>query len=155
MTAEYSILREVGRLLRECRIVEDRVYECRGDSVTEGRLPALDLTLYETTPIELGRSSNSGATKHELDVRVDIYVRAISPELDGSALGLADSIIDEVHRTLLADRTLGGRCALIQAGQRRWNKVSANGLHLQVEQYFRVIHATVSSDLSKSLGSSL
>jgi hypothetical protein len=148
VTNEYALLSEIVRRLVECGVVEDRVYECRGESISEDRLPAIDVTLYETTPTEIGRSVVPGATRHDLDVRVDVYVR--SDGLNGSALELADPIVDMVHRTLLADRTLGGRCALVSPGQRRWNKAVTNGVQLQVEQCFRVIHATRTGDLSLS-----
>lgn len=142
MTREYAIVQEIVRRLIACGVVEDRVYECRGESVSEGRMPAIDVMAFETSPSDVG----VGVSRHDFDVRVDIYVR--SDDLNGSALALADPIVEAAHKALLADRTLGGNCARIQPGQRRWNKAQANGVQLQVEQYFRVIHATQTTDLA-------
>jgi hypothetical protein len=142
MTREYAIVQAIVAKLLAAGIVGTRVYECRGESLVDDGLPAIDVMPMETSPSEFG----AGSTRNDFDIHVDIYAKA---DLDRSPVEVADPVVEAVHRALCAgDRTLGGLCAWIQAGQRRWNKAVADGTYIQVEQTFRVIHGTRATDIA-------
>ena len=50
VTREYAIVQAIIALIVADGVVEDRVYECRGEALTQGRLPAVDVMPFDTQP---------------------------------------------------------------------------------------------------------
>lgn len=143
MASRHEVIVEAMReaiLASGC--VEGRVFRDRGNSLSQGALPAIDLRLQRSAGDDYG----SSMTRHELEVRVDVYARE---ELGVAASTIADLTMERAHRALLSDRTLGGVCRRLVLTRQDWRYAeSGDGLQLQLEQVYTAIHATQARDLA-------
>lgn len=149
MTRDLVILAEIIRRLRATGVVDDRVFECRGDSLASGALPAIDVMPQSAASSEIGATGSRlgylGAVRHELQVTVTIYVRE---GVDTPPTQVADPVVAAAHAAVMADMTLGGLAARVQLTQRRWNPAVADGTFLSVELIYTVVHATKTDDFT-------
>lgn len=149
MTRDLSIVAEIIRRLVAAGIVASRVYECRGDSLAAGVLPAIDVMPQSASSSEVGATGTRlgylGATRHDLQVTVTVYARETGST---PATQVVDPVVHAAHAAVMADLTMGGLAARVQLTQRRWNPAVADGTHLSVELIYTVVHATKADDLS-------
>jgi hypothetical protein len=143
MVSRHEVIVEAARAaLLASGCVDHRVHRDRGISLWQGVLPAIDLRLQRSAVGEIG----SGVSRHDLELRVDIYARE---EIDLPASTAADAVMVRAHRALLADRTLGGLCRRLVLTRQDWRYIdSGDGVQLQLEQAYTAIHATQANDLA-------
>lgn len=144
-----AIVAEIVRRLVACGVVEDLVFECRGDSLAMGQLPAIDVMPQSAASLEIGSHQKlagyAGNDRHDLQVTVTVYVRE---GVDMPPTRVADPVVHAAHAAVMADMTLGGLAARVRHIQRRWNPAVSDGTLLSVELIYAVVHATKADDLS-------
>lgn len=119
------------------------VYRDRGVSLAAGTaLPAIDVQLDRSDAADVA----SRILRHDLRMRVDVYARE---SLGEPASRVADQVIEDLHRVLMADRTLGGLCRQLTLERQQWlYQDSGDGLVVVVQQTYIAVHATWANDLA-------
>jgi hypothetical protein len=144
-TRHGQIVARVVELLRDAQIagVEDRVYRDRGLTLDAATLlPIVDVQLERNDPQEVAER----VTRHDLRVRVAVYARELIGQPPSE---VADGVAEQVHRVLMTDRTLGGRCARLYLERESWQyRPSGDGVVVVLGQTYVAVHATRSNDLA-------
>jgi hypothetical protein len=95
----------------------------------------------EDEPVEL-RTAASPVALRNLTALFTILARGEIPDQ------VADPIIESLHRKLMADRTLGGLCALLTEHSTKWTYEVADLTAAAIEIRYVVRYATSAIDLS-------
>lgn len=141
-TRHGRIVDSIVRLLRDAQIVEDRVYRDRGITLDASLLPAIDVQLDRSEPIDMGVA----ATRHDLRIKVSVIAREFGGR---SPSELADDVLEDAHRALMADRTLGGLCRRLVLERQDWRyQQSGDGVLVALESVYVAVHATKADDLA-------
>lgn len=142
-TVDLQILKRMYQRLRATPGLEDVTFSDRWFSIDKDRLPAIDIDLLDARPARMSRNV------HAYELMVAITAQgADSLQDDESATERLDPIIACVHRTLAADRTLGGLVAEINPEGRRWRRNELDGTVVAVEMMFKLQYACPAGDLT-------
>lgn len=141
-TIALQAARRMREMLRDADIFDGRCYIGRGWSLSEGVLPAADVSPLEADVSPMG---GTGVEKHDLTVALDVYARE---GVDVSALEVADPYLVRADAVMLEDSTLGDLVARIVPAGLRWDTQTGNGGIAQVRRLYRVIYASRVGDLS-------
>jgi hypothetical protein len=141
-TRHGLIVDAVVALIRESGAVEDRVYRVRGITQATETLPAIDVRPDRSQPADIG----ADVTRHDFRVRVAVHAcEAYGRPPDE----IADEVTEQVHRALMADRTLGGACARLRLDVQDWRyQSSGDGVIAVCESVYVAVHATRAADLA-------
>lgn len=148
---DQLIVQAFGDALRSSGLVDDRVYECRGESISgdDIGLAAIDVMPMVAVTQPLGSNTAmlaaSGVSRHDLQVSVKVYVRE---QNETPATRVIDPIVASAHAALMTDSALAGLARHLALSQRRWSPSEAGGQYLAVELTYTVVHATRSADLT-------
>lgn len=134
MSARELILQEV---VTKLLTVTSAVYRSRVVALTRGKLPAVVVTPESEDIEQLARS----LTSRKLTVNVAIHARGDIPDQ------AVDTLAGNLHAALLADDTLGGKCARIIEGSTNWQFSDADGTALEMTISYTVVYSTKSSGL--------
>jgi hypothetical protein len=105
----------------------------------------------EEEPVELrggggigGGSYGAGVVLRNLTILITVVTRGTIPDQ------LADPIIQAVHAAVMADRTLGGRCAIVMEHSTKWDFEVADATALGAEMRYVIRYQTSATDLSQT-----
>ena len=95
----------------------------------------------EEEPIEL-RTGASSTVLRNLTIVITVLSRGAIPDQ------VADPVIQAIHAAIMADRTLGGRCALLMEHSTKWDFELADQTALAAEMRYIVRYQTTATDIS-------
>jgi len=88
----------------------------------------------------------SSTVSQDLTISLSVIARASDPQQ--SADEVADQVIQSVHQLVMAERTLGGRCALLVRAGTKKSAEMGDQYPAVIEMLYRARYATNASDLS-------
>jgi transcriptional antiterminator Rof (Rho-off) len=139
MSARESILAAMGTLLGT--VPGATFYRSREAAIARSESTAIVLEPEEES-VEL-RTSTGALSVRTLTALVLVVARGQIPDQ------IADPVIQSLHAKLMADRTLGGLCALIIEHGTKWTFDEADLTAVTVEMRYGVRYMTNASDLSQ------
>ena len=141
-TVDLQVLKAMYALLKDDPALDDVTFSDRWFSLDQDRLPAVDIDLLDANVSSLSKRTHA----YELTVAVTVQ-GADDQASELSAAEVVDPIIGNVHRLLMADRTLGGLVAEINPTGRRWRRSEMDGAVVAVECFYRMQYAVEAADL--------
>lgn len=129
-----AVLAKLGALTS---LPATKVFRCRKTAVTRDESPCLVLRK-ESEPLPEVRSVH----ERYLHFVIEIFVRSENGEAD------ADTIEAEVHNVLMTDRTLGGKCTLLNAGETVFEDEDADLTAHKTIMRFSALYRVESENLS-------
>lgn len=129
MSARENVLQAIVTTLLT---VTSAVYRSRVVALTRGELPAVVVSPESEDTEQLARERMS----RRLAVNVAIHARGDIPDQ------AVDTLAVNLHAALLADDTLGGKCARIFEGGTNWQFNEADGTALEMTISYNVVFST-------------
>lgn len=129
MSARENVLQAIVTTLLT---VTSAVYRSRVVALTRGELPAVVVSPESEDTEQLARERMS----RRLAVNVAIHARGDIPDQ------AVDTLAVNLHAALLADDTLGGKCARIFEGGTNWQFSEADGTALEMTITYNVAYST-------------
>ncbi len=118
-----------------------------GAGVARSRTAALvreALPMVVVRPRQVGYQPAGAMTKNDLLVRVSVHVRGDVPDQ------AADPIVQALHRALMADQSLGGRCFQILGPAMAWDDGEGDGSAGITHLDYTLKYLTAAADLGRA-----
>jgi hypothetical protein len=112
---EQIILAVIAKLATLISLPAGRVFRSRETAITRGEAPCVVVQKKSEPPPE-----NRNVAEMRLGFVIEVYTRGENGEAD------ADPIENEIHALLMADRTLGDTCLLLDANGTDWEGADAD-----------------------------
>jgi hypothetical protein len=141
MTARESILSYVYTLL--AAVTGATAYRTR-EAPADRSEGVVILLKPEEEPIEL-RTANGSMVLRNLTIVITVISRGDVPDQ------LADPVIQAIHASIMLDRTLGGRCALLMEHSTKWDFEVADATAMTAELRYVARYQTKASDMSSDI----
>lgn len=129
MSARENVLQAIVAALTT---VTPSVYRSRVVALTRGELPAVVVTPESEDTEQLARA----LTSRQLTIKVAIHARGDIPDQ------AVDTLAGNLHAALLADDTLGGKCARIVESGTSWEFSDADGTALEMTISYTATYST-------------
>ena len=137
-TRRESILSHIVTALAGTPGVGTRIYRSRVEAFARSECPAITV---EPITDEASIDTSLPTYTWRLTVRIAVLVRGLVPDQ------LADPIVADMHRRLVADLTLGGYAMDIQPINVSWELVESDQPTGVVMCDYRILYRTTVSDL--------
>jgi hypothetical protein len=136
---EQVLLAAFGKLQTLSSIQSSHVFRDRWTAVTRDESPAMVIRKEsEAAP------DSYNVAQHRIRFVVEIFTRGSDAE------AAADPIEDEVHKKLMADRTLGGVCLLLDAAETEFEGADADGAAHKTIMHFEALYRVAPENLSEA-----
>lgn len=138
-TRREQILSNIRTALNGTDGVGSRIYRSRVEPIARAESPAI---IVEPVNDVVAQSTSLPTLDHTLTVRVVVIVRGDVPDQ------LADPIIEDLHRRIMSDLTVGGLAIDVQPSTTDFSIESGDAAIGVVFCLFRVMYRTTVGDLS-------
>lgn len=137
-TRRETILAAMRTALTGTTGVSTRIYRSRVEALARAETPAILIEPVQDQPTLVAVTK----LNWDLTVRVSVVVRGAIPDQ------VADPIIEDLHRKLLADKSLGGTAQDLTAGPVSWQLVDGDQPVGLVSLDYRVQYRTTETNLT-------
>ena len=137
-TRRENILAAMRTALTGTTGVSTRIYRSRVEALSRAETPAILIEPVQDQPTLVAVTK----LHWDLTVRVSVVVRGAIPDQ------VADPIIEDLHRKLLADKSLGGYAQDLTAGPVSWQLVDGDQPVGLVSLDYRVQYRTTETNLT-------
>jgi hypothetical protein len=146
MTIRKDILTYLGQLLDQ--VPNATVYRSRQEALARDEGTGIFLQPEEEPVERRAGDGPSGLVLRNLTIIISVIARAAGAPESCTADDVADPVMGAVHALVMADTTLGNRCATVLEEGSKWDFEQADGTAVVAEMRYVIRYMTKANTLS-------